>query len=67
MYVCDSAYTNTAKTYKQPLEALSLSFLVGVFEENARLLQWLVFSSVQRDRFTFCTLCTLPKVLSTSF
>ena len=30
--------------------------LVGVFEENARLLQWLVFfSSVQRDRSTFCS------------
>ena len=29
-------------------------FLVGVFEEKARLLQWLVFfSSVQRDRSTF--------------
>ena len=30
-----------------------MSFLVGVFEENARLLQWLFFSSVQRNRPTF--------------
>ena len=31
----------------------SSQFLVGVFEENARLSQWLVFfSSVQRDWFT---------------
>ena len=28
-------------------------FLVGVFEEKARLSQWLTFLSVQRDRSTF--------------
>ena len=42
------------------------AFLVGVSEERARLRQWQVFSSIQRDRLTFCALCTFT-VLSTWF
>ena len=42
-------------------------FLVGVFEENARLLQWLVFyfSSVQRDRSTFLFICSTSSTWTT--
>ena len=63
-------FRNIRKTLSRPipktLRLLSINwgtdlrwFLVGVFEENARLLQFLVFfrQSVQRDRFTFCALC----------
>ena len=42
-------------------------FLVGVSEEKPTLTVTSFFSSVQRDRSTFCALCTLPYVLSTSF
>ena len=35
-----------------------LAFLVGGFEEKARLLQWLVFLTVQRDRSTFLFICS---------
>ena len=42
-------------------------FLVVVFEENARLLQWLVFffSSVQSDRSTFLFICSTSSTLTT--
>ena len=47
------------------------SFLVGVFEENPDSYSGCFFSSVQRDRSTFCALMhiyqLLPYVLSTSF
>ena len=42
-------------------------FLVRVFEEKTVSYSGYFFSSVQRDRSTFCALCTLPYVLSTSF
>ena len=45
----------TAKSDDPVLEQfITPPFSVGVFEEKARLLQWLVFSSVECDRSTIC-------------
>ena len=38
-----------------------MSFLLGVFEEDTRLLHWLVFLSVQRNRSFFLFICSTSR------
>ena len=40
-------------------------YFVGLFQANALLSQWLVFSSVQRDRSTFLFICSTSSTWTT--